>query len=127
LGNLSAKTQSYVATNIISETDDLYPDRQATVVASVRGTTQPFEFDKVDTDATVMRLGDEVPRVSYDMNKLFEWKHGDKVRGTHAKAHVGMKGYRKDINKAYGKESSYKHIYIDTFKPIGPQLKRLKK
>ena len=59
--------------------------------------------------------------------QLFTWKHGDTVRGTHAKAHKGMREYTKDINKAYGKQGSYKTIYIDTFKPIGPQLKKLKK
>lgn len=127
MATLSPKTKTTVATNIVIQKDDLYPDYQATVNASLRGTTKPYQFELVDNGATVMRVSDDVPKVSYDMNKLFTWKHGDIVRGTHAKAHKGMKNYIKDINKAYGKEKSYKHIYVDTFKPIGKQLKKLKK
>ena len=117
---LSAKTVTAVATNIVADVDDLYPT--ATLFPDLSAASV-LELQ----NATLMRLSDDVPKVSYDMNKLFTWKHGDTVRGTHAKAHKGMQGYIKDINKAYGKQKSYKAIYIDTFKPIGPQLKKLKK
>jgi hypothetical protein len=61
------------------------------------------------------------------MNKLFTWKHGDVLYGKQAKNHAGMKAYQKDINKAYGKQDDYKDYYIDTTKPIGKQLKDMKK
>jgi len=117
---LSAKSVTAVATNIVADKDELYPtatnfpDLSAASILAIQ-------------NATLMRLSDDVPKVSYDMNKLFTWKYGGTVYGTHAKAHKGMKGYIKDINKAYGKQGSYRAIYIDNFKPIGPQLKKLKK
>ena len=64
------------------------------------------------------------------MNSLFEWEHGDKVYGTHAEEHPGMKNYIKDIDKAYGKESDYKDIYVDIYTGrvlVSKQLEKLKK
>ena len=54
-----------------------------------------------------------------------EWEHGDTLYGTFAKSHHAMKEYINDINRAWGKEDSYKDWYIDTFKKkvgIGEQL-----
>jgi len=88
-----------------------------------------FAFDPGATP--VYRLSDEVPKTSEDMTALFMWKHGDKVYGTQANAHVGMKNYRNDINKAYGKQKDYEKnvIYVDTLskrKLVSEQLKELK-
>jgi len=69
-----------------------------------------------------------IPNTKTDMEALAEWKHGDKLYGTFAKSLPAEKNYRNDINKAWGKESKYKKntIYINTMKPLGPQLKRYK-
>ena len=109
-----------VATFIEKDSEGLYPT--ATLFPDLSAASI-LELQ----NATLVRVSDEVPKTTDDMSKLYTWKHGDTVRGTHAKDHKGMQGYIKDINKAYGKQGSYKAIYIDTFKPIGPQLKKLKK
>jgi len=88
-----------------------------------------FAFDPGATP--VYRLSDEVPKTSDDMTNLFMWQHGDKVKGTHAKDHEGMKEYINDINKAFGKEAKYEEnvIYIDTLSPrksVSEQLEELK-
>jgi len=65
------------------------------------------------------------PNVTTDLENLMEWEHGDTLYGTFAKSHHAMKEYINDINRAWGKEDSYKDWYIDTFKKkvgIGEQL-----
>ena len=107
---LSTKTKTVIASTLVQEKDiTVYPDRTVNATLTTSATT-------------VMRLVG-VPVTSDDMNKLFEWEFGDDVKGTHANAHVGMQNYRKDINKAFGKQKDYKDFYVDTFKPVGPQLK----
>ena len=104
---LSTRTKSVIASALVAPEDDVYPDRSATDVS-------------IKTGDAIMR--NNVWPTSKDMNKLFEWKKGQEVRGTHAKEHAGMKGYRKDIDGA-PKESDYKPFFVDTLKPIGDQLK----
>lgn len=61
---------------------------------------------------------------------MFIWVYGDRLYGSEAKAHNGMKEYRRDIERAYGKQDSYKDIYIDTFRtdiPVSEQYKKWKK
>jgi len=48
-----------------------------------------------------------------DMRELFKYKEGDKIYGTHANEHYGMKMYIRDLDKA-PKESDYKPIFLDT-------------
>lgn len=71
----------------------------------------------------------DVPSTKDDMTRLAEWEHGDKIYGTFAKSLAHWKRYMDDINNAYGAEDDYYDgnvIYVDTFKPIGDQLKKLK-
>ena len=118
-GGFSNESRTVVPRKVVREVDDLYPDRVATP-------TSAGVFPIRDSNATAGRL-EEVPKVSFDMNKLFTWEHGnEEIRGTHAKEHKGMKNYIKDIEQAYGTEGQYKHIYIDTFRPITQQLEKLK-
>jgi hypothetical protein len=118
-GGVSNETRTVVPRKVVREVDDLYPDRVATP-------TSAGVFPIRDTNATAGRL-EEVPKVSFDMNKLFTWEHGnEEIRGTHAKKHKGMEKYIKDIDQAWGKESQYKHIYLDTFRPLTPQLEKIK-
>jgi hypothetical protein len=119
---LSEKTKTVLERIYVRDADDLYPDRQATPLSDG---TYPVR----DTGSN-WRHGDEVPTTTKDMNKLFEWEHGDKVYGTHAEEHPGMKNYIKDIDKAYGKESDYKDIYVDIYTGrvlVSKQLEKLKK
>lgn len=119
---ISDKTRTAPQRTLVRDVDDLYPDRVATRAAD--GT---FPIRQVST--STYRHGDEVPTTTKDMNKLFMWEHGDEVYGTQAKEHEGMKTYRKDINKAYGKESQYKDIYIDNYtgkELVSKQLDKLK-
>ena len=69
-----------------------------------------------------------VPNTKDDMSEMEKWQHGQKLYGTFAKSLPAQKAYRNDIDKAWGKESKYKKntIYINTMKPLGPQLKRYK-
>ena len=60
---------------------------------------------------------------------MYKWQYNDKVYGSHAKSSDGMKTYRDDIKKAWGKEKRYYKgniIYIDTFKLVSKQLEELK-
>ena len=115
----SAKTKSLIATSMVLNQDDLYPDRSATT-GEIRE----------DTGEGLFRLDFEtVPRTTTDMSRLYKWKKGTKLYGTHAtKEEIGMNSYIKDILSAPN-EADYEHnqIYIDTFKPIGPQLEQYKK
>jgi hypothetical protein len=115
---ISEKTKTILTRSLIYDADDLYPDRAATP-------TSPGVFPIRDTGATSNRFGDEVPTTTKDMNKLFEWEHGDVLYGKQAKDHVGMKRYREDIDKAYGKQDKYKDKYIDIYTgriPVSKQL-----
>lgn len=114
----SAKTLTVLERSLIKEKDDLYPDRVATPTSS-------GVFPIRDTSATVWRHGDEVPTTTKDMNKLFTWEYGDETYGAHAKGHEGMKEYKKDIEKAYGKQNKYKDLYIDIYDPVKPISKQL--
>ena len=64
------------------------------------------------------------------MTNLYKWKHGQVVKGTHANRNLGMKNYRNDINRAWGREDDYYNggvIYIDTFSSnLAEQLAALK-
>jgi len=62
----------------------------------------------------------EHPNTTDDMDNLFEWKLGDPDPvGTHAKNHIGMKNYIKDMRNP---PDYSKTFYVDTNKPVGPQL-----
>jgi hypothetical protein len=67
----------------------------------------------------------DTPTTEKDMEALMKWEFGDVIHGSHAKEHLGMKNYMSDINKAYGKQSKNKDIYIDNFKKISDELKTL--
>ena len=122
-GGISPETAASVTRRPIQDINDLYPDRQATPTSG--GGAEPGTYPKRDTGSTP-RLGEEVPKTTRDMNKLYTWRQGEIVRGTHAKSNLQMKEYIKDINAAWGAESAYKHVFIDTFKPIGPQVEIFK-
>jgi len=116
---LSEKTKTVLQRSLIRDKDDLYPDRAAT---SVNGA-----FPVKDTGSTY-RHGDEVPTTTKDVSAMFKWEHGDELYGTHANEYEPLKTYRKDINRAYGKESQYKDVYIDTLsttKLVSKQLEEL--
>jgi len=119
---ISDKTKTAPQRTLVRDVNDLYPDRTATPTSA-----GVFPIRQVST--STYRHGDEVPTTTKDMNALFMWEHGDEIYGTEAKEHEGMKNYRRDINKAFGKQDSYKDIYVDTFaqkKAISKQLDDLK-
>lgn len=118
-GGYSPDTLASVPRRPIRDVDDLYPDRQATPNAD--GT-----FPIRDSGTTTERLDEVVPKTTYDMNKLYTWEQGDIVRGTHAKDNSQMGEYIKDINRSWGAQSAYKHVFIDTFAPIKPQAEKFK-
>ena len=115
---LSTKTITKLSQRIIFEKDDLYPDRSATPNDS-------GGYDIRDVGATIARLPDEIPRTTRDISNISKWTYGDKVYGTHAKSHFGMKQYRDDINNEYGVERQ--DIYIDTFKLVSEEFERIEK
>jgi hypothetical protein len=106
---LSNKTTTVIASIHVREDEELYPDRSATT-GEVRVNA-----------STVMRLVD-VPNTTEDMSEMFMWEPGNKVYGTSAKNDSWGKQYRRDINRAIGKE--YKPFYIDPFKPLKKQLEK---
>jgi hypothetical protein len=111
---LSVKTLTVIASTNKLETQDYYP--HATWVGT---TLNPWYGE------TVMRLNeDDVPSTTRDMSKAFKFEHGDKIRGTHANENIPLKNHRNDINKGFGQQGNYKDFYIDTFKPVGEQLKK---
>ena len=69
------------------------------------------------------------PNTTVDMYYVEKWKKGDDdPKGSHAKAHDGLRRYREDIKTAPSdKDYDGNTIYINTNKPIGPQLQELKK
>lgn len=111
--NLSAETQASLQRRTIQESDDYYPH------ATTLGRTSPY--------TTVKRFDwDEVPRTTIDISKAMTWQHGQTLYGTHAKDDPALKRYRKDIDKAYGQEKNYKHIYVDTFNTKKPMAQKMK-
>lgn len=87
---------------VTDENDDFYPS------ATSLGRSSSY------TD-TIRRLNpDDVPTTTADMSRMFKWEYGDEIYGTHAKANLWGKEYRKDINKWYGREGDYLDIYINT-------------
>ena len=65
------------------------------------------------------------PTTTQDMEKLHKWKHGDTLYGTRANESPGMNSYIDDINRAWGTQDDYKHIYVDTFRPeVGKRYKQ---
>ena len=106
---LSDKTKTVVASVVISDKDDLYPDRSAT------------DNTIKDTGSNPRIPHDTVANTTYDMHKLYTWEYGDKIYGDHAKGSKAM-----DINRKYGKEKDYEKntVYIDTLtKRVSDQLK----
>jgi len=120
----SSETITPIPRTVVRDVDDLYPDYQATLTSG--GGAEPGVYEKRDTGSTP-RLGEEVPKTTSDMNKLYTWKQGEIVRGVHAKNNIQMKEYIKDITKAAGKQGAYQHIFVDTFAPVGPQIEKFKK
>jgi len=84
-----------------------------------------------DTLSNKTKSGDfDWPTTTEDYENMEKWVYGDKLLGAFAKSNAGWKRYRQDIEKAYGNEDSYYDgnvLYVDTFKEIAPQLKKLKK
>lgn len=117
---LSEKTKTVLERTLVRDKDGLYPDRAATPDAN-------GNYPIKDTGSTY-RHGDEVPTTTKDMNELYTWEHGDEIYGTQAKENGPMERYRRDINKAYGKEGQYKDLYINTFGPalVSEELKKWK-
>jgi len=118
---LSARTQSAIASLLVLNQDETFPDR--TICTASENAV------KIDTTSGTLRIDKNVvPRTSEDMSKLYKWKKGaKKLYGTHAtREEFGMNQYIKDIESAPN-ELDYKDIYVDTFKEIGPQLDKLKK
>jgi len=117
---LSSRTKEQIATVLISDLEDFYPDRAATINAD--GT-----YSAVDTGSTVRNPRDEVPTTTHDMSDMYKWQYNDKLYGSHAKVSEGMQNYIDDIKRAWGKEDKYYKnvIYIDTFKSVSKQLEEL--
>ena len=111
---MSAKTLTTISHADIDEAQDLYP--HATTFGD-----SPWD--------TVGRLSDEVPSTTKDMSAAFQWKHGQVLKGTQANDSPALENYRRDINAGWGQGNKYKdnEIYLDTFAPIGEQLKNSKK
>jgi hypothetical protein len=113
---LSERTKTNVTRTVISETSDLYPDRQATPNAA-------GGFDKRDTTATHARL--DIATTTKDMSRLFKSEYGDEIYGSHAKAEIGMNEFIEDIEFDYGREDNYEPFYVNTLSEkltVGEQL-----
>jgi len=117
--SLSSRSTSLIASSNVLNQNETYPDRSATDGSIIQDTgSGTFRLDK-----------NAVPRTSDDMSRLYKWRIGDLLYGTHAtKEELGMNLYIKDILNAPD-ESEYKHnqISIDTFKSVGPQLEKYNK
>lgn len=108
----STRTKTLVGSTLVQESDITpYPDRVAST-------------NEVTTATSTVMVSD-AGSTTDDMSALFKWQHGEKLYGTHADAHAGVSEYMRDINAAYGNEDDYNSnvIYVDTLRPIGPQLK----
>ena len=116
---LSTRTTTKInADRYVREGDDLYPDRSATNGEIVTGTL-------------VRRVSnDDIPRTTHDMSELYKWEMGDEIYGTEAQDSPFVQGYVRDIEEAYGRESDYYNgniIFVNTMKPVGDQLKEIKR
>ena len=102
--------ESLASPNLIDvkNVDDLYPRLSAT------------DLSVKNPNETVRRVDDSVPRTTKDVSAVFKWAKGDKLYGSFAKQMY--KNYRRDIESAPN-DKNYKTFLVDTFKPIGPQLK----
>jgi len=68
------------------------------------------------------------PSTTKDMEAMWKWKKGQDLFGTFAKSSPAWKRYRNDIENAKSQKYYDKNvIYINTYKPVGKQLKDLKK
>lgn len=70
-----------------------------------------------------------VPTTTTDHTNLETWEYGDDIKGSFVKSLDAWMRYVQDIERAYGNEDDYYNgniIYIDTFKPLGDQLKKFK-
>jgi hypothetical protein len=83
-----------------------------------------------DTLSNKTKSGDiTAPNTTTDVENVAKWKYGDELYGTFAQSLAHWRRYRQDIERAYGNENDYYDgnvIYVDTFKAIGEQLKKLK-
>lgn len=131
-GGVSPKTVASIPRITIRNVDDLYPAREATPsgtdfrgnnIYPVKNPTETVErlLANADDDS-----GDTLPTTTKDMSRLYQWEIGDEIRGSHAKKNNAMKNYVSDILGAMGSQDGYKHIFVDTLKPIGPQLEQFK-
>jgi glutamate synthase domain-containing protein 1 len=87
----------------------------------------PFDQKTLSVVATA-----EVPTTTKDRREIAMWKHGDKVYGTEAKDDEFFKEYRKDINKAWGRQDDYEEnmIFINTLsekEKVSEQYNKVKK
>ncbi len=69
----------------------------------------------------------DIPKTSDDMTDMYKWRFGQTLYGTQVKHSSFYRGYIRDIQREYGMGNSYKSIYIDTTKPVGEQLKKLRR
>lgn len=118
----SARTKEHVASAVIREVDDLYPDRCATP-DDPTATPMTHEYSIRSTTATHARL--QISSTTEDMSRLFKWEYGDEIYGSFAKDSPSMNEYINDINVAYGREDDYKPFFVDTLSEkmtVGEQL-----
>lgn len=111
--DLSEKSKTPVPGKQVRDVDDYYPDVQPATPLEDKDTGSNYRLDT-----------DQVPTTRVDMHGLFTWEYGDGVYGNTANSHQGMYNYRRDIERAYGKQGEYKDKYLDTFKKISDELDR---
>jgi len=84
-----------------------------------------------DTLSQKTKSGDfDWPTTSDDHENMEKWVYNEEVLGTFAQANKGWAELRNDIREGRGKDRAYYNggvLYVDTFKPIGEQLEKLKK
>lgn len=108
---LSNETKKTRTRKLVRPENDYYPDRSATDLSITGESTYRLPFDYF-------------PRTTADVSAAFTWQYGDDpVDGSFAKNMQYYKEYKKDIEKAASEKNQYKDLYINTFKPVGPQLK----
>ena len=80
------------------------------------------------SDKTISGDFSDAPNTTDDMEALETWEYGDEIKGSFAKSIGAFKRWRDDVERAYGNESDYDSnvLYIDTKRPIGKQLDKLK-
>jgi len=106
----SKETKTQYNRRLVRPQNDYYPDRDPSDLSIVGDPVYRLPFD-------------EFPRTTEDMSKMFTWHYGDgEIYGTQAKNSSYFKEYKADIEKAHSEKGKYKDLYIDTTKPIAPQL-----